>query len=163
MSEARTRGVVLVGHGGIPRDYPREPLAALKALEAKRHASGGEPGPEEIALDRRIRQWPRTPETDPYQAGLESLATQLKVALNGDLFAIAYNEFCAPTLEEAVETLIAAGAREIRVVSSMFTPGGSHSELEIPETLAHLRGKHPTIDLRYAWPFDLKQSSERPM
>jgi len=81
----------------------------------------------------------------------------LKAALNGDLFAIAYNEFCAPTLEEAVETLIAAGAREIRVVSSMFTPGGSHSEVEIPETLAHLRGKHPGIDLRYAWPFDLKQ------
>jgi len=157
MSEARTRGVVLVGHGSIPKDYPREPLTALKTLEAKRHASGGEPTPEEIALDRRIRHWPRTPENDPYQAGLESLAAQLKTALNGDLFAIAYNAFCAPTLEEAVETLIAAGAREIRVVSSMFTPGGSHSELEIPETLAHLRRKHPEIDLRYAWPFDLKQ------
>jgi len=157
MIEARRRGVVLVGHGGIPRDYPREPLTALKALEAKRLASGGEPTPEEMELDRRIRRWPRTPKNDPYQAGLESLAAQLKATLNGDLFAIAYNEFCAPTLEEAVETLIAAGAREIRVVSSMFTPGGSHSELEIPETLARLRGKYPGIDLRYAWPFDLKQ------
>ncbi|HEY3197813.1 MAG TPA: CbiX/SirB N-terminal domain-containing protein [Nitrospirales bacterium] len=157
MSEARTRGVVLVGHGSIPKDYPRQPLTALKALEAQRHANGGEPTSDEIELDHRIRHWPRTPETDPYQAGLESLATQLKAALNGDLFAIAYNEFCAPTLEEAVETLIAAGAREIRVVSSMFTPGGSHSELEIPETLARLHRKHPGIDLRYAWPFDLKQ------
>jgi sirohydrochlorin cobaltochelatase len=77
--------------------------------------------------------------------------------LNGDLFAIAYNEFCAPTVEEAVEALIAAGACQIRVVPSMFTPGGSHSELEIPETLAHLRTEHPGVDLRYAWPFDLTQ------
>src|SRR6266487_3843190 len=86
MSKASTRGVVLVGHGSIPKDYPPEPLTALKTLEAKRHASGGEPSPEEIALDRRIRHWPRTPENDPYQAGLESLAAQLKAALNGDLF-----------------------------------------------------------------------------
>ena len=150
-------GVVLVGHGGIPTDYPREALNALKTLESKRRATGGDPSSEEAALDRKIRQWPRTPQNDPYQAGLESLAAHLKPAFNGDLFAIAYNEFCAPTVEEAVETLIAAGARQIRVVPSMFTPGGSHSEREIPETLARLRSKHPEIDLRYAWPFDLKQ------
>ena len=157
MSRVSQRGVVLVGHGGIPVDYPREALTALKTLEAKRRATGGHVTPEELELDRRIRRWPRTPENDPYQAGLEALASQLKTSLNSDLFAIAYNEFCAPTVEEAVETLIAAGASEIRVVPSMFTPGGSHSELEIPETLAHLRAKHPGLDLRYAWPFDLTQ------
>ena len=157
MSKVAKRGVVLVGHGGIPADYPREALTALKTLEAKRRAAGGSATPEEIELDRRIRRWPRTPQNDPYQAVLEALAAHLKTSLNSDLFAIAYNEFCAPTVEEAVETLIAAGASEIRVVPSMFTPGGSHSELEIPETLAHLRAKHPGLDLRYAWPFDLTQ------
>ena len=68
---------------------------------------------------------------------------------------LAYNEFCAPTLEEAVAEVIVAGAMEITVMSTMFTPGGSHSEIEIPETLAQLRGQHPDIVLRYAWPFDL--------
>ena len=77
--------------------------------------------------------------------------------MNGDLFAIAYNEFCAPTVEEAVESLVAAGATAITVVPSMFTPGGSHSELEIPETLEKLRVTHPGIELHYAWPFDLGQ------
>jgi sirohydrochlorin cobaltochelatase len=157
MNERPKCGVVLVGHGGIPTDYPREPLNALKTLESKRRVTGGDPSPEETALDRRIRQWPRTPQNDPYQAGLEALAAHLRPALNGDLFAIAYNEFCAPTVEDAVETLIDAGARQIRVVPSMITPGGSHSEREIPETLARLRNKHPQIDLRYAWPFDLKE------
>jgi sirohydrochlorin cobaltochelatase len=39
----------------------------------------------------------------------------------------------------------------------MFTPGGSHSEIEIPEILDHLRPQHPEVELRYAWPFDLQQ------
>jgi sirohydrochlorin cobaltochelatase len=151
------RGVVLVGHGGIPKDYPRELVTKLRALETKRRATGGPPTPEELELDTKIRRWPRTPQTDPYRAGLEALAALLKVSLNGDLFAVAYNEFCAPTVEEAVEALIAGGATAITLVPSMLTPGGSHSEIEIPETLKHLRAKHPGIELRYAWPFDLGQ------
>jgi len=151
------RGVVLVGHGGIPKDYPRELVTKLRALETKRRATGGPPTPEELELDTKIRRWPRTPQTDPYRAGLETLAAQLKASLNGDLFAVAYNEFCAPTVEEAVEALIAGGATAITLVPSMLTPGGSHSEIEIPETLKHLRAKHPGIELRYAWPFDLGQ------
>ncbi len=151
------RGVVLVGHGGIPKDYPRELMTKLRAMEAKRRAGGGPPSEEEIELDTTLRRWPRTPKTDPYQAGLEALAARLKASLNGDLFAIAYNEFCAPTVEEAVETLLAGGATAITVVPSMLTPGGSHSELEIPETLERLRAKHPGVELRYAWPFDLGQ------
>jgi sirohydrochlorin cobaltochelatase len=154
---APTRGVVLVGHGGIPRDYPRELVTQLRGLEARRRAGGGPPTPEEVALDTKLRRWPRTPKTDPYQAGLEALADRLKASLNGDLFAIAYNEFCAPTVEEAVDTLIGNGATAITIVPSMLTPGGSHSEIEIPETLAHLRAKHPGVELRYAWPFDLGQ------
>ena len=52
---------------------------------------------------------------------------------------MAYNEFCAPTLEESVEELIKKGATHITVTTTMFTPGGSHSEVEIPEILDHLR------------------------
>lgn len=42
------------------------------------------PSGEEIELDTRIRQMPRTPETDPYQSGLEAVAAQLRVNL-GDV------------------------------------------------------------------------------
>ncbi|HJU05940.1 MAG TPA: CbiX/SirB N-terminal domain-containing protein [Nitrospiraceae bacterium] len=151
------QGVILVGHGGVPRDFPRDLLTRLKSLEAKRRATGSEQTDEEIELETRIRRWPRTPATDPYKAGLEALAAHLKPALNGPVFAIAYNEFCAPTVEEAVEDLIRRGATLITVVPSMLTPGGSHSEIEIPESLERLHIQHPTIELRYAWPFDLTQ------
>ena len=69
---------------------------------------------------------------------------------------MAYNEFCAPTLEESVEALIKQGATHITVTTTMFTPGGSHSEVEIPEILDHLRPQYPAVELRYAWPFDLE-------
>jgi sirohydrochlorin cobaltochelatase len=68
---------------------------------------------------------------------------------------VAYNEFCAPTLEESVEGLIKKGATHITVTTTMFTPGGSHSEIEIPEILDQLRPQYPEVELRYAWPFDL--------
>lgn len=149
------RGVILVGHGGIPKGCPQELVTKLKRLEAARRAEKLPLSAEEVELDRKIRRWPRTPETDPYQAGLEAVAARLKSDLNGVLFAVAYNEFCAPTLEESVEDLIRQGATQITVVTTMFTPGGSHSEIEIPEILDHLRPQHPGVELRYAWPFDL--------
>ncbi len=153
---ALVKGVILVGHGGIPRDCPQELVTRLKRLEAQRRAAKQPPSQEEMELDAKIRRWPRTRETDPYQWGLVAVAAELKSMLNGVLFSVAYNEFCAPTLEESVEELIRQGATHITVVTTMFTPGGSHSEVEIPEILDHLRPHHPGVELRYAWPFDLQ-------
>jgi len=151
------RGVVLVGHGGIPTDCPQELVTRLKRLEAQRRAAKMSRSPEEIELDMKIRRWPRTSVTDPYQSGLEELAAQLQSQLNGVLFSVAYNEFCSPTLEEAVQELIKKGATHIVVVTTMFTPGGSHSEVEIPEIIDQLRPQYSGVVLRYAWPFDLQQ------
>ncbi len=159
MSDTK-KGIVLVGHGGIPKDYPPELVSKLKRLEAQRRAAGQPMSAEELELDTKIRTWSRTPETDPYQAGLEALAAQMKLLVNGSLFAMAYNEFCGPTLAQAVENLIQQGAQSIMVVSTMFTPGGSHSEYEIPEELAELRLKHPTVTLNYAWPYNLSNVSK---
>ena len=149
------RGVILVGHGGIPKGCPQELVTKLKRLEAQRRAAKMPPSLEEIELDGKIRQWPRTPETDPYQSGLEAVAAQLRAKLGEVLFAVAYNEFCPPTLEDSVKELIKKGATHITVTTTMFTPGGSHSEIEIPEILDHMRPQYPGVDLRYAWPFDL--------
>lgn len=153
---ATTRGVILVGHGGIPKGCPQELVTRLKRLEGQRRAAKMPASAEEIELDTKIRQMPRTPETDPYQSGLEAVAAQLKATLGDVLFAVAYNEFCAPTLEASVEELVQKGATHITVTTTMFTPGGSHSEVEIPEILDDLRPQYPGVELRYAWPFDLQ-------
>ena len=153
--QASTRGVILVGHGGIPKDCPSDLVTKLKRLEGLRRQNGQPVSAEEAELDRKIRQWPRNAKTDPYRTGLEALASELRPLLNGALFAVAYNEFCAPTLEEAVADLVEQGVSDIVVITTMFTPGGSHSEVEIPEIIDQLRKQHPGIVLRYAWPFDL--------
>ncbi|HEY7533746.1 MAG TPA: CbiX/SirB N-terminal domain-containing protein [Nitrospiraceae bacterium] len=150
-----THGVILVGHGGIPADCPPELVTRLKRLETQRRAAHAPISDEELELDTKIRRWPRTAATDPYQSGLEAVAAQLKAQMDGVLFALAYNEYCAPTLEESVEDLVRKGATHITVTTTMFTPGGSHSEIEIPEILDHLKKQHPRVTLRYAWPFDL--------
>jgi sirohydrochlorin cobaltochelatase len=150
------RGIVLVGHGGIPKDYPSELVTKLKRLEAQRRATGMAISTEEHELNTKIRHWPRTAATDPYRVGLEAVAAALRPQLDGVLLALAYNEFCAPTLEESVEELIKKGATHVTVTTTMFTPGGAHSEVEIPEILDSLRPRHPKIELRYAWPFDLQ-------
>ncbi len=153
------KGVILVGHGGVPKDLPMELVTELKSLESRRRVSGERPTPHEEALDRKIRQWPRSPETDPYKIGLEALAEGLRPLLNGSLLTVAYNEFCAPSLDEAVETQVKTGMREILVIPSMLTAGGIHSEREIPEALARLRLVYPKISIRYAWPFDLDRTA----
>ena len=153
--ETDKTGVVLIGHGGIPKDCSQDLVTRVKRLEAQRRAAKLPPSQEEIDLDRRIRRWPRTSATDPYPSGLVAVAKALRPHLDGVLFALAYNEFYAQTLEEAVEDLVKKGATQLTVVT-MFTPGGAHSEVEILEILERLRPQYPGIELRYAWPFDLQ-------
>jgi sirohydrochlorin cobaltochelatase len=151
--EPARRAVVLIGHGGVPRDYPRERLMQLRALETRRRARGAPPSQEEVALERELRHWPRTPANDPYAAGLESLAAHLRPRLEPARLVLAYNEFCAPTVAEAIRTLVAEGINDVVAVPSMFTPGGVHAEIEIPETISALRAELPHLRLHYAWPF----------
>ncbi|MDX2170654.1 MAG: CbiX/SirB N-terminal domain-containing protein [Deltaproteobacteria bacterium] len=148
--------VVLVGHGGVPKDLPRELVRRLKGLEGMRQASGAPPSDEEVALDARIRAWPRTPATDPYRAGIEALAAALRPRLGGTPLVVAYNEFCAPSLPDVVDELVAGGVTTVTVVPTMLTPGGSHAEIDIPEALAALRARHPQVTIRYAWPVDME-------
>lgn len=147
-----TRCVVLVGHGGVPTDCPPALVGEFKRLEA---ASKGRPTPELLEADRKLRAWPRTEKTDPYKAGLEAVAAALAKAMPDHLVLAAYNEFCAPTVEEAFAEALARGARSITLVSTMFTRGGVHSEREIPALAAKLQREHPDVTVRNVWPFEL--------
>jgi sirohydrochlorin cobaltochelatase len=77
----------------------------------------------------------------------------LRQSLAPARLALAYNEFCTPTLAEAVRVLVAEGITDIVAVPSMITPGGTHTELEIPESIDELRRELPGVDIHYAWPF----------
>ena len=148
-----SRAVILVGHGAAAADTPRPLVQRLKALEGQRRAQHAPMTDEERDLDAKVRAWPRTPETDPYLAGVERLAERLRARV-GTVYT-AFNEFCAPTVEAAFAEAVGKGAREVVLVPTMMTPGGVHSEVEIPEIVALLRAAYPDVKVRYAWPFDL--------
>ena len=63
------KAVILVGHGGLPRDCPREIIQQFKQLERERKGSGQPATAQEQELEKRIREWPRTPENDPIKPG----------------------------------------------------------------------------------------------
>ena len=150
-----TTALILVGHGAVAKDCPRDLVRQLKALEGRRHLTGEPPTPEEIDLETRIRRWPRTPANDPYAAGCEQLLRALRPLLPEMALKLAYLEFSAPTLEEVVAELRQDGVTEALVAPSMMTPGGVHSEVDIPQIIEQLQKTYPEMTLRYAWPFDL--------
>ncbi|HKZ85906.1 MAG TPA: CbiX/SirB N-terminal domain-containing protein [Anaerolineae bacterium] len=116
-------------------------------------------GPERAGLERRyaeldarMRAWPRTPYNDPFHAGTQELAEHLRRATGLEVIA-GFNEFCAPSLDEALDQ--AAGrADSVVVVTPMMTRGGEHSEVDIPAAIERARERNPRLAVRYAWPFE---------
>ena len=157
---SKNESIILVGHGGLPSDCPQDIVAKLKKLEMDRRRRGVPASDEEKELDRKVRSWPRSPESDPYKVGLEKIAGHLADKMPDCEVVAAYNEFCAPSIEEAADNLVESGAKSISLISSMFTPGGSHSDKEIPEEVDELRKKYPEVKFCYAWPFDLNSIAE---
>jgi sirohydrochlorin cobaltochelatase len=155
MNETQKRAVVLVGHGGPATDIPREKIEKLKRLEGLRRKQRlPKMGYEEAQLDAEVRRWPRTPKTDPYKYGLEDIVKRLRERMPDAEVVAAYNEFCAPSIDDAVASLVHRGCRDITLVTTMVTRGGSHSECEIPFEVGLLQKRFPEADIRYAWPFD---------
>jgi sirohydrochlorin cobaltochelatase len=147
--------VLLVGHGATARDTPRNLVSELKQLERERESRGDtRMCDREVDLDRTIRGWPRAPLSDPYKHGLETIAARLAGRVAPRKLVVAYNEFCAPSVDDAIAKLIADGIRTITIVTTMFTPGGSHAEIDIPALVQKARERHTSTTIRYAWPFD---------
>jgi len=154
--------VVLIGHGAPATDCPPQLIGELMSLEWRgggdhhgRAGAGGDSKRRAGELDATIRDWPRHAGNDPYKIGLERLAEAMKPLLPTELLAVGYNEFCRPSIAEAIEQVIRQGATRVLVVPSMLTPGGVHAEVDIPQALAEVRAAHPAVVIEYVWPFDL--------
>lgn len=147
--------VVLIGHGGTATDTPKALIGELKRLEGERQARREtKMSAREAELDKQVREWPRTKDNDAYKAGVEEIASALAPKLGGRKLVTAYNEFCAPSVEAAIESLVGEGFTRVVLISTMFTRGGIHAECEIPGIVIEARKNHPGVVVEYAWPFD---------
>lgn len=149
--------IVLAMHGVPPHDFSRPELLELLGWHARlTHADGLERAALESRhadLDAKVRAWPRTAENDPFYVGSLDLAAHLRQATSQDVI-VGFNEFCAPSLDEALDQAAARGATQVVVVTPMVTPGGEHSEMDIPAAIRRAQERHPGNSFSYAWPFD---------
>jgi sirohydrochlorin cobaltochelatase len=152
--------VVVVGHGRTPKDFPREKLQELRRLHAQIEALGGEEkAPADLvarhhALEREVRQYPRTPENDPYDAAVKELAQRIKEMGNFPIVVVTHNEFCGLDVDEGIDEAVRQGATKVVVVSTMVIRGGTHNEKDIPGKIAKARQRHPNVPIVYAYPYE---------
>lgn len=82
---------------------------------------------------------------DPlWRVPIEAVALQIRVRQPDTPVLCAYLEMCPPTLSQAAGTLIASGARQIRVFP-LFLGVGKHAREDLPLLMAQLRAEHPDV------------------
>lgn len=152
--------IVLAMHGAPPNDFPKREMGEFFSLHSRLQHSAG---PDHATLERRyaeleakMRAWPRTAQNDPYYAAAQALATQLAPA-TGSRVVVGFGEFCAPSLDEALDQAMEEAPEKVIVVTPMMTRGGGHSEVDIPEAVGRARERHPATPIVYAWPFDVAE------
>jgi len=161
--------IILVMHGAPPKDFPQHEMHEYFTLhgqlgEAHDHPSPGDHGHSHIRqrfaeLENKMRLWPRNAENDPFHAGSQALARELQ-RVTGLEVQLAFNEFCAPSLEVALEQAVSSGADRIIAITPMMTSGGAHSELDIPSILDRARSRHPQVRFIYAWPYEVEDVAQ---
>ncbi len=150
--------IILAMHGIPPNDFPKHEVAELFRL-ATQLGHGVELGKAALKhrhneLDAKMRSWPRNEKNDPYYTWSQELAANLSRVL-GDEVIVGFNEFCAPSLDEALEQAVMRGAERVVVITPMMTRGGEHSEVDIPAAIKRAEKKYPQASFVYAWPFDV--------
>lgn len=150
--------VVLAMHGVPPRDFSKTETMELFGLHPRlEHVSGPERETLQMRhdeLEEKMRRWPRTPENDPYFYASFEIAKKMEEVLGNRVF-VGFNEFCAPTIEEAIGEAAASSPDKIIVLTTMMTRGGEHSERDIPSAIRKSQKNHPGLEIIYAWPFDV--------
>jgi sirohydrochlorin cobaltochelatase len=149
--------IVLAMHGAPPNQVSQREVFELVGLhQALEHA----PACVRFVLERRyrnldarIRAWPRTVQNDPFWAGSQELAEHLRTATGSEVI-VGFNEFCAPTLDDALDQA-AKQSDKVFVLTPMMTRGGEHSEVEIPDSVKRAQERHPNVAFKYAWPLDI--------
>lgn len=141
--------IVLAMHGSPPRDFPKKELAEFFELHSNLEQLSKEERTARRSryaeLEAKIRNWPRTAGNDPFHAGSQELATCFREEISLKVI-LGFNEFCAPSLDEALDQAAKAGAERVLVITPMMTRGGEHSERDIPSAIDRARQKFPGID-----------------
>ncbi|MBT9597531.1 MAG: CbiX/SirB N-terminal domain-containing protein [Vitreoscilla sp.] len=74
----------------------------------------------------------------------DQVAARVRELRPGQRVTMAYLEFMAPDLDAAGNALAEAGCQRVEVLP-LFLGAGGHVRKDLPERLARLRERHPTV------------------
>lgn len=158
-----TQEIVLAMHGAPPLDFPKDELTEFFKLHVQMEMVSEQMQktikPRYEELEEKVRTWPRNDENDPFFAGAVDMAGHLQKVSGYNVF-IGFNEFCSPTLEEAIIKANENKPERIIVITPMMTKGGEHAGYDIPKAIENVKSQNPEIPIVYAWPFESEDVAE---
>jgi len=84
---------------------------------------------------------------DPlWRLPIEAVATEIRRRHPAALVSCAYLELCLPSLPQAADDMVSAGATHIRVFP-LFLGVGKHARKDLPLIVEEIRCKHPQVRL----------------
>jgi sirohydrochlorin cobaltochelatase len=146
--------IVLVMHGMSPKDFPPQEKGEFFRLKNQIEQQGMKDGLARFqALENKMRRWPRNTANDPFFVAAYELAGTLQRARGCEVI-VGFNEFCAPSMQEALDDAASRKPEKVIVITPMMIRGGSHSEVEIPQDVEAARKRHPGTSFVYVWPYE---------
>jgi len=112
-----------------------------------------------LAIEKKMKNWVRTKDNDHYYTSSIEIGKQLEKIIGCETF-IGFNEFCNPSVKDALLQALESNPKAIYVTTPMITPGGEHSEIDIPETIKLISKDYPKTKIIYAWPFALPEVAD---
>ncbi|HUT80189.1 MAG TPA: CbiX/SirB N-terminal domain-containing protein [Candidatus Bathyarchaeia archaeon] len=150
--------IVLAMHGSPPKDFPMDEMAFFYGihlrLEHNPQSVDNETKKRALAIEEKMKNWPRTYENDPYFTSSIEIGKNVE-EITGYETLVGFNEFCNPAVKDVLLKALETNPNTIFVTTPMITPGGEHSEIDIPETITAISKDYPNTKIIYAWPFDL--------
>jgi sirohydrochlorin cobaltochelatase len=87
-----------------------------------------------------------SPDPD-WRRPIDAVAARLQVKAPERAVVVAFLECLAPTLAQAVATLVAEGHRRALVLAAFLSPGGRHIKEDVPRLVAEQARAHPELRL----------------
>jgi sirohydrochlorin ferrochelatase len=139
--------IILIGHGNIPDDFPREKLREYFKLR-NLYKTGFLKGKDEekfMEMEESLKRWERNENNDKHYFDLKKMGEEIEreIKIKTDF---AFNEFCYPDIFEKFEK-IKDEYDEIYFVSTLIFEG-KHSD-EIKNKIEELKDKYKDKKIFY--------------
>ncbi len=114
--------ILLIGEGGIPKDFPKNELSKFLNLKSKIESNLELSDEENIIfenLNNKIKKWKRNVRNDEYYHSIIDLKNLIYIKSKIKTY-VAFLDYCEPDIYQAIENLIATGYKKIILITPDF-------------------------------------------